>query len=91
MLSAPVPAFTFSATGTTVTFTNNSTAALSFLWNFGDNTTSTQFSPVHDYGQEGVFDVTLTAWNNCDTVTLTQQVTNYRVPQAFISADIAMG
>ena len=91
VLTPPVPAFTYMATGTSVAFTNTTTAALSFLWNFGDNTTSTQFSPVHDYGQEGVFDVTLTAWNNCDTTTLTLQITNYQVPQAFISADISTG
>jgi PKD repeat protein len=29
-------------------------------WDFGDNTTSTDQNPVHDYTQEGVYNVTLT-------------------------------
>lgn len=45
-----------------IQFTNNSTGAVSeWIWNFGDNTSSTQQNPLHNYGDSGYFDVTLIA------------------------------
>jgi PKD repeat protein len=48
-----------------ITFTNMTvgTAPLSYLWNFGDTTTSTLTSPTHIYTQTGAYTVTLTASN----------------------------
>ena len=47
-----------------VQFTDQSTnAPTSWLWNFGDGTTSTQQNPSHQYSAAGVFNVTLTATN----------------------------
>ncbi|UOG73485.1 GEVED domain-containing protein [Hymenobacter tibetensis] len=47
-----------------VQFTDQSTnAPTSWLWTFGDNTTSTQQNPSHIYSTSGVFNVTLTATN----------------------------
>jgi PKD repeat protein len=43
---------------------NNTTRTASgttYLWNFGDNTTSTQASPNHSFLDEGIYTVTLTA------------------------------
>lgn len=45
----------------TVTFTNVSTDAVSFQWNFGDETSSTLMNPVKTYDQDGTYTVTLTA------------------------------
>lgn len=45
----------------TVTFTNTSSEATSFHWNFGDGITSTLLSPTHTYTQTGVYTVTLNA------------------------------
>jgi PKD repeat protein len=64
--STPGPSanFTYSGAGVapvTVTFTNTSTDAFSYLWDFGDNTTSTSANPSHDYMQGGVYTVKLTA------------------------------
>lgn len=44
-----------------VTFTNNSTNADSYLWNFGDGTTSTLENPTHTYNSAGVYTVSLDA------------------------------
>jgi PKD repeat protein len=43
----------------TVNFTNNSTNAGTFLWNFGDANTSTQNNPSHIYTNFGTYTVTL--------------------------------
>jgi gliding motility-associated-like protein len=42
-----------------VVFSNNSANGNSFLWNFGDNTTSTLVNPTHVYPGPGVYTVTL--------------------------------
>ncbi|MCW5899911.1 MAG: gliding motility-associated C-terminal domain-containing protein [Flavobacteriales bacterium] len=44
----------------TVQFVNNSTGGNTYLWDFGDGNTSTEFAPAHTYTQEGVFIVTMT-------------------------------
>jgi PKD repeat protein len=44
-----------------ITFTNLSANATSYLWDFGDGTTSTTENPTHVYSNLGVFNVTLTA------------------------------
>lgn len=43
-----------------VTFTNASQNYSSLSWNFGDNTTSTEVSPVHNFPDVGTYTVTLT-------------------------------
>ncbi|MFH2142570.1 MAG: C25 family cysteine peptidase [Bacteroidota bacterium] len=53
----------FCAVPVTVTFTNTSTNATSYLWDFGDGTTSTDENPVHTYTVLGNYTVTLTADN----------------------------
>ncbi|UEG49802.1 PKD domain-containing protein [Ferruginibacter lapsinanis] len=67
----PRPTATFSITGTTtsckapltVTFENASIGADSYKWDFGDGTTSNQFSPSHTYTKEGKFTVSLVVTN----------------------------
>ncbi len=46
------------------TFTNNSTFADSYSWDFGDGNSSTDENPVHDYATAGNYTVELTATNN---------------------------
>ncbi len=45
----------------TATFSNSSTGASSYLWDFGDGTTSTLTNPTHTYTTYGSFAVTLTS------------------------------
>jgi PKD repeat protein len=61
----------------TATFTDQSTNAVSWLWDFGDGTTSTQQHPVHVYSQPGNYNVTLTI-TTADGCTYTE-VHNYAV------------
>ncbi|MDD5694044.1 MAG: PKD domain-containing protein [Bacteroidales bacterium] len=55
--------FTFVADGLTVTFTNTSQNAATYLWDFGDLQTSTEVNPVHVYTDLGTFEVKLTAYS----------------------------
>ncbi|MCD4736248.1 MAG: PKD domain-containing protein, partial [Bacteroidales bacterium] len=72
---APVADFTYSADNLTVQFTNNSTNANGFVWDFGDGNISSDNNPVHTYADEGTYNVSLTAnYLNCEDVT-SQQVT----------------
>ena len=67
--AAPVASFTVSADAggapLTVNFTNTSTGATNYLWNFGDNagTTSTVASPQFTYTELGTYTAELTAFN----------------------------
>jgi PKD repeat protein len=69
----------------TVTFTNLSDPLEqieSFLWDFGDDFTSTLTNPVHTYAQAGVFTVTLTAIGGSgqDTLIKSEYVTAEPLP-----------
>lgn len=67
-VQTPIASFTYSGANTfapdIVTFTNTSTNATSYLWNFGDGNTSTIVSPSHTFTTSGTFTVTLTATNS---------------------------
>ena len=59
---APVSSFTFEIDDKTVTFTNTSTDATTYSWDFGDESAlSTETNPVHVYEAYGDYDVRLTA------------------------------
>lgn len=66
----------------TVQFTNTSTGpgVLSYLWNFGDGSTSSQQSPSHVYSAKGSYPVTLTVSNaeGCSNTTTIQTPINVR-------------
>lgn len=57
----PQPAFTVAVQGLTVTFTNNSSNAVSYSWLFGDGNSSQAAAPVHTYAAPGTYTVTLNA------------------------------
>ncbi|KPA18652.1 Peptidase C10, streptopain, partial [Candidatus Magnetomorum sp. HK-1] len=50
--------------GQTVQFTNTSTMAESYLWQFGDNTISQEAHPVHKYNNTGIYTITLSVNND---------------------------
>lgn len=93
----PIPnaSFTFSpnnqCAGTNILFTNGSTgtnATTTYNWNFGDATSSSQFSPTHAYGAGGTYTVTLTVTNfvGCSS-TYTMAVTALPIPLVSIAGD----
>jgi len=101
ILSPPVAAFSASplsgAATTYVTFTDESTLGpTSWLWDFGDGTTSTLQNPVHTYSTNGTFTVNLTVSNaagsdsevKTDYITITDAV---YAPVASFSANVTSG
>lgn len=67
VLALPTPNFTVTSTNLVATFTNTSTNAATYLWDFGDGTNSTEVNPVHTYAQPGAYAVKLEASNSCKT------------------------
>ena len=71
IIKAPKVSFTASQTAvcnvtTPVTFTNTTSGALptTYLWSFGDGTTSTDQNPVHSFVSKGKFSVNVLATNS---------------------------
>ncbi len=75
----------------TVNFDNSTVGATSFLWNFGDGTTSIEASPQHTYATGGTFIVKLTASNNCGTTSSQDTIILLNRPSATISANQVQG
>jgi PKD repeat protein len=66
---SPVAGFMYSVNNMTYTFTDTSSGATSWLWDFGDGNTDTLQNPVHTYSTNGSYTVTLTVSNgNCTDI-----------------------
>lgn len=61
-------------------FTNSSTGATSYLWDFGDGNTSTEESPTHVYATHDIYTVTLTATNDANLSTSLSQNIDIQAP-----------
>ena len=84
VIPAPVAAFSSSNVQSTYTFTDNSTGATSWFWDFGDGTNTTGQGPVvHTYTANGTYIVMLIVSNgNCqDTAFFTIVVTTVGIEQ----------
>lgn len=56
-------------------FVNMSTCSSSFLWKFGDGTTSSLPLPIHQFADTGTYIVTLIVYNGVASDTLTKSIT----------------
>ncbi|MBL0341055.1 MAG: PKD domain-containing protein [Bacteroidetes bacterium] len=77
-----------------ITFNNTSANATSYIWNFGDGTTSTQVSPSHNYTTAGSYMVTLIASNanGCtDTLQFSYPIVVLQSPAANFTRTPASG
>jgi hypothetical protein len=66
--------FSYIADGFKVNFTDYSTNASEYKWEFGDNDTSNEANPIHVYHSKGDFLATLTITNGAETSTFTDTV-----------------
>ncbi|KAK3582489.1 hypothetical protein CHS0354_024036 [Potamilus streckersoni] len=71
----PVANFTVAHNKLSATFTNTSTNAASYSWNFGDGNSSVATNPTHTYSTDGTYSVTLTATNSQGSHQKTQSIT----------------
>ena len=75
-----------------VVFTNTSTGATSYSWDFGDGTGSGLTSPTHSFANPGSYDVTLTANNGGSSDSYTLTITVFNIPTAsFTTSDDTSG
>lgn len=77
VINNPVADFTFSGMNEPqIDFFNASYAADSYMWNFGDGSTSMAEDTVHTYTANGSYTVTLIAYSDfCGSDTVTQTIT----------------
>lgn len=61
----PLAAFQTTTLLDKVTTTNMSQQGLTYLWDFGDGQTSTDFEPEHIYDQAGTYEICLVTVNDC--------------------------
>jgi len=87
--AAPTADFTFSGANipapSTVAFSNASTNATSYAWDFGDGQTSTQKDPTHIFLNAGTFNVKLTATGDGGSISVTKSITIGAAPIADFS------
>lgn len=94
---APLPVAAFSnapiaCSGAPFHFTDESTGAGSWQWDFGDGGSSTAQSPDHDFPAAGTYTVTLTALTSAGCSNSTgHDVTVWDGPSAGFSLDVADG
>ena len=84
--NSPVASFSFEEDALTVYFENTSTDG-SYLWNFGDGSTSTEANPTHVYCDDGFFPIVLTVTNDCGENVSTSFV-NLSIPDTTTVLDI---
>lgn len=72
---APVANFSIDTTGGSVAIIDLSSNATTYLWNFGNGTTSTAANPTFSYDSTGTYTVTLIVSNNCGSDTTSDILT----------------
>jgi len=70
-----------------VTFVNLTPSAETYLWNFGDAQSSTQFAPVHTYLDEGMLAISLQATNIYGCIGTSEQEISLIEPRLDLSIE----
>lgn len=85
----PQAAFSIAGSGPNqLSFTNLSTNAVLYHWDFGDGQTSTQTSPTHTYASGGNFVICLIASSGCGSDTTCY---NYNCPIPYVTLSASSG
>ncbi|MBK6619544.1 MAG: PKD domain-containing protein [Saprospirales bacterium] len=74
VLDPPLAQFGFEQAGAQLTFTDGSSGATSWLWDFGDGNTSSEQNPVHTYGVDGEYVITLSVSNGICEHSISQSI-----------------
>jgi PKD repeat protein len=81
----------YSPGDTAAAFSNVTVNGNSYFWDFGDGDTSTLVNPLHDFPSDGVYAVTLIAYNACGSDTTTQLVEIITAPTAGFGLSASSG
>jgi PKD repeat protein len=73
-----------------IDFTNMSSNASSYFWDFGDGTTSTDINPSHTYATSGTWTVTLISSNAACSDTITFEVSSSLAELATIDWNVQL-
>ncbi|MEL6534030.1 MAG: PKD domain-containing protein [Bacteroidota bacterium] len=74
IIEEPTASFGVEKAGLVITFVNASANGETYAWDFGDEGTSTEESPVHTYAESGTYTVTLTVTNSANSASTTQDI-----------------
>ena len=86
----PVADFTWAAlSGGTIQFTDKSTSAITYAWDFGDGKTSTEKSPKYVYGFNGTYLAKLTVTNATGNNSIEKTVTVTNGTNPVLTADFS--
>ena len=90
--------FSYTITSDSVAFVNTSPLGDEFLWDFGDGNSSTQITPVHVYGMNGNYTISLTISNDCFSDVTTSSIVvdgiddqKWRKPKVSIYPNVNIG
>ena len=70
----PISVFTYNVSNKTVSFSDKSSYANTFLWNFGDGFTNESQNPIHTYNSYGTYSVVYTVSNSCGSDSSSQSI-----------------
>lgn len=88
---SPIVDYGFAIDGTVASFFNFTQFGSTYIWDFGDGQFSIESDPVHDYIDDGVYTVNLTATSICGDVSLQEIVVVANPPTADFTADVQEG
>jgi len=76
LTASPEAAYTFEINRDTVNFVSQSLNADTYVWEFGDGSSSEESNPVHHYETDGIYTVRLIVRNGCgvDTATFSLEI-----------------
>jgi len=87
-----LPDFTSTANGSTIIFTNSSSMATSYSWDFGDGKSSNEENPMHQYDIADSYVVTLMVENACGVASLSQTVVvDFSLPEISTTFSVTEG
>ncbi|MCB9245032.1 MAG: PKD domain-containing protein [Flavobacteriales bacterium] len=93
--AAPKAGFTAgdACLGSATSFSNNSTGATSYSWDFGDGRTSSSASPSNTYAAAGTYTVTLvaTSANGCTNTFQSKVAVNTNPTASFTANNVCLG
>ena len=87
----PKADFTYIKSGAFYNFINNSKGGVTYKWDFGDGTSSSEKTPSHLYTQDGDFTIDLAVYGECGAAFLQQTILIVTPPKAAFKADTLAG